>query len=49
MLIAAIAILSGFAGIGISYYAQAIEAKAADTHSVDDWNEFVRTMGGGRK
>lgn len=49
MLIAVIAIASAFAGMGLAYFAQNVEAKYADQKTTDDWSNFVATMGGNRR
>jgi hypothetical protein len=49
MLIAAVAIFSALLGLSLAHWGQKVEAKAADNHSVDDWNEFVKAMGGKRR
>jgi hypothetical protein len=49
MMITLLAIISAVAGVAIAVFAQKVEAKHADTHSLTDWDRFVKTMGGGRK
>ena len=41
-----VAIISTFVGVSLASYGQRVEAKYADQESMDEWNEFVKTLGG---